>query len=98
MYNQCTFIGIVLDKKMQETTTGKPLLMFSVKTWDKEDRATFINCTAYSALAERIYSDFPEGRTIFVTAKAHVYKDKQGIKQTSFTVESFEYCSPKMSA
>lgn len=95
MYNQCTFIGPVLDKRIQQTTSGKPILFFSIKCWDKEDRATFVSCTAYSGIAERIYKDFPEGRIIFVTAKAHVYKDKDGTKQTNFVIESFEYCSPR---
>lgn len=98
MYNQCTFIGPVVEKKMHETATGKPMLFFKVKTWDKQDRASFIDCTAYSAMAERIWEDFPEGRVIFLTCRAHNYKDKDGNQKTSFVVESFEYCSPKASA
>ena len=97
-YNKCIFIGNMQSKKMLETKSGKPMLLFTIRVWDKKDNAEFIDCVSYSDQAELIDRDFPEKRQIFIECKAHTYKDKEGKKQTQFVVEKFEYCSDRMTA
>ena len=97
-YNKCIFIGNMASKKMLQTIAGKAMLLFTVRVWDAEDNAEYVDCVSYSKQAEVIDRDFPEKRQIFLECKAHTYKDKEGKKQTQFIVEKFEYCSNRMSA
>ena len=96
-YNLCIFHGQIKGKKVSQSKTGKPMLFFTLKTWqgsNEDNKFELLDCVAYERSAELIDRDFDNGDMIIVEAQAHTYK-KEDTKLTSFTIKSFQYLKGK---
>lgn len=96
MVNKCIIMGELASKKLIQTKTGKPMLMFTVRTWDAEQKSEFLDCVAYGRQAELIERDFPVKRNIYIECKAHSYKDKNGDLRIQFVLVEFKYLTKEV--
>ncbi len=94
--NKCLFLGEMASKKLIETKTGKPMLLFTIRTWDAEQKSEFLECVAYGRQAELINRDFPKGRNIYMETKAHSYKTNEGKLQIQFVLIEFKYLTKEV--
>lgn len=91
MINKCCFIGEIASKKLMQTKTGKSMLMFTIRTWDQDQKSEFLDCVAYGRQAELIDRDFPIRRNIYIDCKAHSYKTSDNKLQIQFVLNEFKY-------
>jgi len=88
--NNCVFKGRIKSKRMESTTEGKAICLFTLELMDQEKRSDFVDAVAYSTMAEIINRDFHIGHAIGLICRVHSYK-KDGTIKHNFIVEKFDY-------
>lgn len=99
--NKITLIGrLTTDPAIKQTTTNTSYCRFTVATdrpyqKDKERKADFIKCVAWSNTAELIAKYFSKGSTICIEGRMenNDYTDNKGVKQYNILcqVERMEF-------
>lgn len=107
--NRAILMGrISRDLELRQTTTGIPVLQFSIavdREWsskDAEKKTDFIECIAWRRTAEFISRYFHKGKLIIVDGSLQVeeWKDKEGNKRknTKISVQNVNFCGDKASS
>lgn len=100
--NSCIFIGrICNDLELRYTQSGKATCTFSLainkRTTNGENKADFLNFTAFGKTAEIIQKYFSKGHRIGITSHACQNTDKDGkkVNTVSFLVDTIEFIEKK---
>ncbi len=90
MTNKCLLMGTIIKRENRKTISGKAVMLFTLRSVTDGEEA-FLNCVAYSALAEIIDRDFDNRKKIFIECKATSHKKPDGDVANGFVVEKFYY-------
>jgi single-stranded DNA-binding protein len=96
--NKFMGMGTAHNLKKIETTSGKSMVAFNLRIYKKvneKDIVTFINCNAYSGLADVLDKNLKDGESVFVEGYLHVYKDKEANERFSLVVDEFRFLGGK---
>lgn len=93
--NKCIFTGrLCADPEFRQTQSGVAVCRFRIAvnrpySKDKEQKADFINCTAWRNTAEFISRYFSKGSAIIVEGSLHNsdYTDQNGVKHYGMDVQ-----------
>jgi len=96
--NKFMGMGTAHNLKRIETASGKTMISFNLRIYKKvneKDIVTFINCNAYSGIADVMLNNLKDGESVFVEGYIHVYKDKEAVERFSLVVDEFRFLGGK---
>lgn len=92
-------MGNIYKIKKIETKSGKSMVSFSLRTYEKfkeKETVTFFNCTAYSGLADTLLQYGEDKKQVYLEGRVDMYKDKDGVDRFGVVVEEFQFIGNKV--
>jgi single-stranded DNA-binding protein len=96
--NKVILLGPCYSLKPIETKSGKKMLLFSLKTWQKigaEEKKVWHSLAAYAGAAEVLIKNLKDGEHLYVEGRIEQYKDKDDVQRNQIVVEEFKFVSNK---
>lgn len=96
--NQVSLVGrITHNLELRETSTGKSYVFFSIAINNINNKADFINCTAWNNVAENMVKYLGKGSMVAVTGRLTSRKDNNGYSRIDVSAINVTFLDSKRS-
>lgn len=97
-FNKVILIGPCYQIRSITTKSGKDMIAFTLKTWQKSgdsERKAWHDVVAYSGAAKVLTANLKEGEHLFIEGRIDQYKDSEGTNRSQIIAEEFKFLGSK---